>query len=178
MKYRAKNILRMLSFAGVTFLLVVGLSASAATPQLPPQEKEYLEKACSFLTHNYEADVKMQDAMQRAHDQTITVPEIRRVIEDCRTLHEEGFAHYRTTTPPASYKKIDANIRAYAKIRSRAFTEMSLGFGSSGLFVPKGGLPHVERGRDHFIESVRLGGLCLRELNKRMAQLEAESQQR
>jgi|GEM_PF-1929936 hypothetical protein len=143
-------------------------------PQLPSQEKEYLEKACGFLVHNYQADLKMQDAMQRAHDQAITIPEIRRVIEDCRTLHEEGFTRYQTTTPPASYKKIDANIRGYAKMRSRAFAEMSLGFGSSGLFVPKGGLRLVERGRDHFIESLRLGGLCLRELNKRMAQLEAD----
>src|SRR5208337_1145643 len=64
--------------------------------QLPPQEKEYLQKAYGLLINNGEADEQMLAYMQRANDQTATVDQIRRVIELSRNLHEEMFAHYQT----------------------------------------------------------------------------------
>lgn len=142
--------------------------------QIPPQEKEYLQKACGFLIQNHEADKQMNASMQAAHDQTTNITEIRGVISHCRSVHADGYANYLKAPPPAAYKKIDAKIKRYAKIRLASLEELSRGFGSDGLFVPKGGLPHVERGRDQYIESMRQSDLCLRELNKRLASLEAK----
>lgn len=146
----------------------------ASKVQLPPQEKEYLQKACGFLIHNHEADKEMASCMQRAHDHTTTIPEIRGVISHCRSIFDEEYANYQKAPPPAAYKKIDIKIKRYAKIRLSALEELSLGFGSDGLFVPKGGLSHVERGRNQYTESMRQGGLCLQALNKRLAELEAQ----
>jgi hypothetical protein len=115
----------------------------------------------------------MNASIQAAHDQTTSISEIRRVIELSRNLHAAGYALYLKAPPPASYKNIDSKIKRYAKLRSSAFSELSRGFGSTGLFVPKGGLPHIERGRDQYIESLRQGNFCLQELNKRMAELES-----
>jgi len=146
----------------------------ASNVQIPPQEKEYLKKASGFLIHNHEVDKEMASCMQRAHDHTINIMEIRGVISHCRSVYDDEYANYLKAPPPISYKNIDAKINRYAKIRLAAFNELSRGFGSDGLFVPKGGLPHVERGRDQYIESMRQGDLCLQELNKRLAQLEAQ----
>ncbi|MCL4503849.1 MAG: hypothetical protein M1438_18655 [Deltaproteobacteria bacterium] len=159
-------------------LPAVANAAPAPSPkiQLPQSEKYYLQKATGFLMGNYEADKAMNDSMQKAQNHTATIPEIRRVIELSANLHKDLYANYQTTTPPPAYKAIHAKITRYAKLRSHAFNELSRGFGTNGLFVPKEGLPHVERGRDEFIESVRQGGVCLQELNKQMDKLIAAGQ--